>query len=127
MSEIKRMTTRQGWQAYVPVLAAKQPFATSGALWGSATVRGTGRLPADWRRLYETGADYTVFSYQTPIAWHRPADDLWIIPDASYSVTTSRHQSLIGTAVSAIGRQSADRGPHYGWSDSCNCGCRDDD
>jgi hypothetical protein len=102
MSVIKRMSTRMGWWEYVDVLKNRQPFATSGALWGSAAVRDAGRLPADWRNLFQTGADYVVYSYRTPIAWHRAADDLWIVPDEKYSMTTSRHQSLIGTAVSQL-------------------------
>ncbi|SRR6266851_1318210 len=96
-----RLTTRSGWWSYLDVLKNRTPFKTSGALRGGSP-EGTGRLPADWRRLYQTGADYVVFSYATPIAWHRPADDLWIVPDERYSVTTSRHQSLIGTAISQI-------------------------
>ncbi len=97
-----RLTTRSGWWTYTDVLKNRQPFRTSGALSGGAPTGSTGRLPADWRNLYQTGADYVIYSYATPIAWHRPADNLWIVPDERYSVTTSRHQSLIGTAVSQL-------------------------
>lgn len=111
MSTIVRTTTRAGWQAYLDLIKNKTPFVTSGALRGVALPDGWlpptyGRLPADWFRLMQTGADYVIYSYQTPIAWHRPADDLWIVPDESYSRTTSRHQSLIGTAISQLGGQS---------------------
>lgn len=97
-----RVTTRSGWWAFTDLLKNRQPFTTSGALSGGTPTGSTGRLPADWRNLYQTGADFVVYSYATPIAWHRPADDLWIVPDERYSVTTSRHQSLIGTAVAQL-------------------------
>ena len=86
------------------LLKNKTSFATSGALRGGPATgaESTGRLPADWRNLYQTGSDYTVWSYATPICWHRPADDLWIVPDEKYSQTTSCHQSKIATAVSQI-------------------------
>lgn len=106
MSDVRRLTTRRWWE-YTDVLKNRQPFKTSGALRGVALAAGevpstTGRLADDWRRLLDTGADYVVYSYMTPLAWHRPADDLWIMPSDRYSVTTTRHQGLIGTALSQI-------------------------
>jgi hypothetical protein len=107
---IARLTTRSGWWKYVDVLKNRQPFTTAGALRGAPATghESTGRLPEDWRRLYRTGSDYTVWSYGTPIAWHRPADDIWITPDERYSVTTSRHQSKIATAISQLQAEGAE-------------------
>jgi hypothetical protein len=101
-----RMTTRDGWWKFMDLLKNREAFTTSGALHGGPVANRplgwSGRLPRDWQNVLDTGADYVVYSYSTPIAWHRPADDLWIIPDEKYSVTTSRHQSLISTAISQI-------------------------
>ena len=41
---------------------------------------------------------YVVFSYATPIAWHRK-DTGWTVPSQKYSATTSRHQSIVQMAV----------------------------
>lgn len=40
-------------------------------------------------------ADYAIYSYQTPIAWHRPDMDCWVMPNVGYSVTTTRHQGVV--------------------------------
>jgi hypothetical protein len=96
------LSTRAGWWTFTAAIRDRVPFATSGALHGGLPNSTTGRLPADWRNLYQTGADYVVYSYGTPIAWHRPADDLWIVPDEKYSQTTSRHQGIIGTVISQL-------------------------
>ena len=55
--------------------------------------------------------DYVIYSYSTPIAYrittanpqtgeHRSQ---WIEPSARYSVTTSKHQAKVRTAISRIG------------------------
>lgn len=105
MSEkVAHLTVNGSWTQFVDVLKNRQPFTTRGALWGTPVTCTPfpGRLPADWRNLLETGCDYVVFSYGTPIAWHRPADDIWITPDEKYSVTTSKHQGRIFTAISQL-------------------------
>jgi hypothetical protein len=63
------------------------------------------RLDPEWlRRLRFDDPDYVIWSYDTPIAWH-VVDDLmvgpehWVMPDESYSVTTTRHQNLVRTAL----------------------------
>jgi hypothetical protein len=43
--------------------------------------------------------DYTVYSYNTPIAWHSPKG--WHIVEQKFSSTTSRHQSRVRRAVSS--------------------------
>jgi hypothetical protein len=44
--------------------------------------------------------DYVVFSYGTPIAWH--SRNGWTTPDVRYSVSTSKHQGRIFTAVEYV-------------------------
>lgn len=39
-----------------------------------------------------SSADYVVFSYSTPIAWHLPSG--WVVPSVTYSISTSRHQAV---------------------------------
>ena len=53
----------------------------------------TGELPS---RYHESviDASYVVFSYRTPIAWFKSGE--WFIPPVRYSVTTSKHQSMLG-------------------------------
>lgn len=57
-----------------------------------------GRLPLRWTNklgLDRNSADlYLVFSYHTPIAWVLTECGRVVIPDAGYSVTTTRQQGL---------------------------------
>lgn len=46
-----------------------------------------------WMNFIAGNVTYLVYSYGTPIGWHHK-DEGWIIPNESYSVTTSRHQSV---------------------------------
>lgn len=72
-------------------------------------VRGSLRAPAGSDRGASLDhADYVVFSYDTPIAWHDAERDAWVIPDVRYSVTTSKHQGTIRTAVSQLGEAEVD-------------------
>jgi hypothetical protein len=57
-----------------------------------------GILPQEFRTALsgalETGEDvYVVTSYVTPIAWYSGGS--WEIPDTKYSVTTSKHQTIV--------------------------------
>jgi hypothetical protein len=66
------------------------------------------QLPAEWQdRFIHSGAQYVVWSYDTPIAWWVPTSEGgpkethgWVIPDVSYSVTTSRYQGMCNLAAS---------------------------
>lgn len=106
---MKRLTVNGGWRDYVSVLRNREPFRTYGALYGYKGNAGTlGYLPDPWREQYYADAndiDYVVLSYATPIAWHTPTG--WTVPDVRYSVTTSKHQGRIRTAVSQLERESA--------------------
>lgn len=82
----------------------RDPFKTHGALEGRTPYGETfgpwddGRLPQEFRDSF-TSADYAVFSYATPIAWHVP-DFGWVMPETRYSLTTTRHQSTLRYALS---------------------------
>lgn len=74
-----------------------------------------GRLPDEWRAKWHEDKgeiDYAIWSYGTPIAW-RVTDmwlgnlgqcysSHWVMPDVKYSVTTSKHQGKVRTALSQI-------------------------
>lgn len=58
----------------------------------------TGHLPyrlADVlrKRFHAKHVTQVIYSYGTPIAWLD--DDLWIIPEIKYSITTSKHQGYL--------------------------------
>lgn len=59
-----------------------------------------GRLPIEYRDSVKT-ADYVVYSFSTPIAWHTP-DGEWHVPDVKYSQTTTKHQGKISVALSVL-------------------------
>lgn len=46
--------------------------------------------------------DYVIFSYHTPIAWRDTSESgvsHWVIPPVKYSVTTSKQQGRVKTAL----------------------------
>lgn len=94
---------------YADVLDTGSAFMTSGALRGGPWSGGgyglsgwdAGRLPREWWEDVSR-ADYIVWSYDTPIAWRIPGEG-WVVPDVSYSVTTSCHQGKIRAALGMIG------------------------
>ena len=86
-------------------LLERESFKTNGALKGVAkpswidrgemSVRDYDFLLGD-RNYY--GIDYVIYSYSTPIAWLR-GDGEWAMPDAKYSVTTTKHQTTTRVAI----------------------------
>jgi len=83
----------------------RQPFKTSGALWGTRETYGSGRLTGfellQFRRAVEEGhIDFIVMSYNTPIAWYNKTLKKWHIVNEKFSVTTSKHQTVTRRAVS---------------------------
>jgi hypothetical protein len=102
---VKRLTTRSSWMDFRDTLRERESFSTSGALRGVSGVARhvgytLGSLPSEYADSVPT-ADYVVYSYRTPIAWHMPSGE-WVCPDTRYSVTTSRHQSKVRTAVTQL-------------------------
>lgn len=96
-----RMTTRDSADRFARVLGAGQEFRTHGALSGRpGPVVSYGRLPRLFAAL-TAGADYAVYSYATPVAWHVPGRG-WTVPAVRYSVTTARHVSRIGAAIEML-------------------------
>ena len=84
-----------------------EDFTTSGALKGEANPGWihSGRMSesdAKRMRLIEslTVIDYVVYSYGTPIAYRFNGE--WVVPDAKYSVTTSKHQGVVHHALSMV-------------------------
>lgn len=113
-----RLTTRPRyvkgeWEGYEPwrnrwvdTLTNLRPFTSASALRG--TVENPGdvslpfgtRLPAEYRDSVRF-ADYVVWSYETPIAWHltglsaKVAGGEWVVPVDTYTPTTSHHIGMI--------------------------------
>lgn len=55
----------------------------------------TGSLPLRLATIRNRRASHiiqTVYSYRTPIAWFDMEFKKWVVPNVSYSVTTSKHQ-----------------------------------
>ena len=97
-----RTTTRNA-SAIARALQAGEPFTTSGALSGEPypLLVGGGRLPYEWASSIDNPI-YVIRSYATAIAWQN-SDGEWIVPDARYSATTSKHQGTIRYALTMIG------------------------
>jgi hypothetical protein len=96
-----KLSTRSLAIAFATRMRYAEDFDTHGALKGRAGTPylGLGRLPREHEGDVRE-ADYVVYSYATPIAWH--SANGWTLPDVRYSVTTSAHQSKIGGAISLI-------------------------
>jgi len=121
-------SARADREKLVQLLSEHRTFRNSnGSLVGKPHVAGqslpdnaTGELPDDIRPL-TTDADYIVYSYETPIAWHvqtlQNRDETghphgkWMLPDVRYSATTSRHQQAIALALDGYPFRSTDVHP----------------
>jgi hypothetical protein len=121
---MQKLTINGLWIQFVEPLRELAPFSTHGNLWGQEGPAATyGRLPAMMRES-ASQADYVVYSYATPIAWHLPtvqevkvtgyakpisasdfpfATGTWVFPPLKYSVTTSKAQGRILTALGSLG------------------------
>ena len=74
---------------------ADTPYSTN-------TGRLTGKLADQFKGGVLTGEiDYAVWSYSTPIAWHK-TDGTWVETGEHYSNATTRHQGVISTALSVL-------------------------
>lgn len=75
-------------------------YGVSGATWSNGRMPESDALTyADARRAGEIA--YTICSYGTPIAY-RLTDGLWVVPTATYSPTTGRHQSAVWAILRAL-------------------------
>ena len=97
-----RTTTRNA-SAIARAIQNGEDFTTSGALKGEAypLIVGGGRLSDDWASRIDRPL-YVVRSYATTIAWQN-YDGTWVVPDDTYSVTTSKHQSTVRRALRLVG------------------------
>jgi hypothetical protein len=85
-------------------IATRQEF-TASALKGvnvneRGILGGFGRLNAEEFAQFkqvETGVDYLVMSYDTPIAWHTAEG--WYVVSQKFSVTTSKHSNYVRRAI----------------------------
>lgn len=89
------------------LIAAREEFEASAlsAYW--SRYPNFGRMPEDdvialKASLKRADGDslYVVFSYSTPIAWFEPKTGTWNVMGTKYSMTTSRHQSIVRYGVS---------------------------
>lgn len=101
-----KLKVNGGWWQFTEPLRNLEPFETHGALRGER-VRfpsqiNQGRLDDVYlSRLRSWGVDYVVYSWATPIAWH-DSERGWITPDERYSVSTTKQQGRIFTAISQL-------------------------
>lgn len=106
MNRTRKLKISSSWMDYRDTLADEpENFLTNGNLRGVKFGWGRGRLPELYRDAFKDNIEeieYTVYSYDTPIAWRMHG--VWIIPDIKYSVTTTRHQNKIRTAIGEIGK-----------------------
>ena len=100
----EKLSTRNHVQIAKKLLA-RESFNTNGELKGVAKPSWVdfGRMHVwDNALLYSDqnsyGVDYVIYSYSTPIAWLR-GDGQWAMPQAKYSVITTRHQTTIRAAI----------------------------
>jgi hypothetical protein len=93
-----KLTINGLWTQFVAPLRDLEDFTTHGSLRGLKGGAGyTGQLPyGHWGSAQS--AQYVVYSYNTPIAWLDRAG-FWQMPAVKYSVTTSKSQGRILTAL----------------------------
>jgi hypothetical protein len=99
------MTTKQraNHRTAGQFIAAREDFDANGTLTGSSDTRSVGRLPSafmdEFARAIVHPDIYIIRSYSTPIAWY--ANGCWTMPATKYSVSTSKHQTIVRRAVFA--------------------------
>jgi hypothetical protein len=104
MTRTHTVSTNTSPYVFRSLLETHTPFRTYGHLKGVSITLGLawqldkGALGAEYHPSF-LRADYAVYSYRTPIAWHDGVADEWCIPNANYSPTTSRHQNKMRAAL----------------------------
>lgn len=72
-----------------------------GNVYGIDVPETPGRLPEPYRSEYRAAnVVYTIVSYSTPIGW-KTADGTIVVPQVTYSSSTSKHQALARRALAA--------------------------
>jgi hypothetical protein len=102
---VSKLTINGSWTQFRAPLRNFEPFKTHGSLQGFPVnvnygAWGSGRLPAEYRASFDR-CTYIVLSYNTPIAWFTPGEG-WVTPAVKYSVTTSKQQGRIFTAINSL-------------------------
>ena len=86
-------------------IAAREPFEGSNFR-GVSSFEGYGRMNRSLgHALAVENADYVVYSYATPIAWH--VSGSWVVPLEKFSVTTTRHQFYVREATNTLHERKA--------------------
>ena len=94
----KRVTHKNLGEA----VTAREPFVGPSSRGGALedVGSGTGMLPSHLaEQMRSHNPSYVIKSYNTPVAWH--GDQGWVVPDVSYSKTTSRLQGTIRRSINA--------------------------
>jgi hypothetical protein len=96
----------KGRDRVTAALAHHRPFRAQGNAMSAIEGKGgTGRLEGTHLERYRSdNVTYTVYSYATPIAWVANGG-LVRVPDVSYSVTTSHHQTLCRVYLAGKGER----------------------
>lgn len=101
---MKRVSNRDA----TPLIAKREPFTNQtrlpntprsrpGSFRGVRQYGTRGHLPEKFVLPSLTEADYVVYSYDTPLAWHH--QDTWHYASVAYSPTTSAHQHVVRMAL----------------------------
>lgn len=104
-----QLMARGIWSQFVEPLRNIADFNTGGSLYGRQTTRVEtwGRLeihPGLLKAEANETLEYVVYSYKTPIAWR--IGGTWTETAELYSMTTTKHQRAIGTAISVLSDSS---------------------
>ena len=94
----RRVTHANLGEAVIAKESFVGPSSRGGAL--EDVGHGTGMLPSNFAdQLRSDKPSYVIKSYDTPVAWH--GESGWVVPDVSYSRTTSRLQGTIRRSINA--------------------------
>lgn len=120
LAPVRLRSRKDSFREFAEVLADRREFVTpTNSLRGVQTIErdgDSGRLAdvsdfghALWR-ADRSNTDYVVYSYNTPIAWHIQGNvfDEWVVPEVSYSATTTQHQNKINVALDVLRAEGAD-------------------
>lgn len=101
---------KDGWWTLKDILETGEDFNPDSASLRGRTAESvyphTGRLAEESEDIFRDDRahddiEYVIYSYSTPIAW-RTRTGFWRVPRDKYSVTTSKHQGKVATALSQI-------------------------